>query len=105
MTGKEVRDVKHTAIQLPDEVVLYLQKLTYEANGLKVLHTHALNAGVPREKAQEIQSEFLARFEECELAKEEMWKPYQKDHPNAVWHLDFDTGILDIKERGEDAGR
>ena len=48
-------------IRLSDNLVNYLQALMYETDGLKVLHTHALSAGLPLEKTEEIRRRYLDR--------------------------------------------
>ena len=86
-------------IRLNDDSVNYLQSLMYETDGLKVLHTHALNAGAPQEKVEEIRREYLDKMAEYQLAKEELWAPYDKDYPNARWWLDFQEGVLHIAQK------
>ena len=85
--------------QVPEKVVELLQRLCYEASGLKVLYTHALNAGVAKEKLNGIQREFLERHQEYELAKQEMWSRFSGDYSGAEWRLDFGTGTIHIRER------
>lgn len=90
------------AIAIPEEAVDYLQRLDYEAAGLKVLHTHALSAGVPLEKRMEIRREFQERFEEFQLAKQELQAQFVPERPGARWRLDYADGKLYIEE-GPDA--
>ena len=90
--------VKKQAIRIPESTVDYLQRLDYETAGMKVLHTHALTAGVPLEKRMEIRREFQERFEEFQLAKQELWAQFEKDWPGARWRLDYTSGNLYIEE-------
>lgn len=85
-------------IRLPDETVNYLQRLDYEIGGLQVLHTHALNAGVPLETRMEVRREFQEKFAEYQLAKQEMWAQYRAQYPNCRWWVDFQEGVLHIRE-------
>ena len=85
-------------VQIPVETVSYLQRLDYESAGLRVLHTHALNAGVPLEKLMEMRQEFTERFEEFQPAKQEFWAQYEPDYPGANWRLDYASGNLYIEE-------
>lgn len=80
--------------QLPEETVAYLQMLSYETNGLMVLHTHALNAGTPKEKMEEIRSLFLEKNTEYRLAAQEVVNEYAGGKPVKDWHIDFVEGEL-----------
>ena len=86
-------------IRLGDDLVNYLQALMYETDGLKVLHTHALSAGLPLEKTEEIRRRYLDRYAEYQLAKAELWGPYDREYPNARWWLDFQEGVLHIAQQ------
>lgn len=90
--------VKKLVTVIPEETVNYLQRLDYELSGLKVLHTHALKAGAALEQRMEIRREFTERFEEFQLAKEELWAQFAPDYPGADWHLDYASGKLYIEE-------
>lgn len=90
--------MKTTQIVAEEKVVEYLQRLSYEVDGLRVLHTHALSAGVEKAQRAEIEREFLERYAEYEQAKQELWAPYAAAHPNAAWNLDFATGVLTVQE-------
>lgn len=87
------------AVRLPDEVVNYLQAMDYELGGLQVLHTHALNAGAPEDKVEDIRRRFQDKFAEYQVAKQEMWAQYGKDYPNAHWRVDFQEGVLHIEQQ------
>lgn len=90
---------KVTTISLPDDLVNYLQALDYEVDGLQVLHTHAINAGTPKEIVDRIQKQFLETYQEYQLAKQEMWAEYSKEHPQCKrWWVDFQEGVLNIAE-------
>lgn len=86
-------------VRLPDELVNYLQALDFEVGGLRVLHTHALNAGVSPEKTEELRQRFQERFAEYQLAKQELWAPYDGQYPKARWWGDFREGVLHIAAR------
>lgn len=88
-----------TEIRLSDEVVNYLESLEYEIGGLQVLHTHALNAGTPTEKVDEIRQRFQEKFSEYQIAKQEMWAKYDKAYPNCRWWVDFQEGVLHIAQQ------
>lgn len=88
--------MEEKTIRLPDELVNYLQALEFEVGGLRVLHTHALNAGVSPEKTEEIRRQFQERFAEYRLAKQELWAPYDGQYPQARWWVDFQEGVLHI---------
>lgn len=89
--------LKEIKIRLPDEAVNYLQRLDYEVSGLKVLNTHALNAGVALEKRMEIRREFQERFAEYQMAKNEMWAEFAPRFPQCQrWWVDFQTGELHV---------
>ena len=90
--------MKPVTVQIPVETVSYLQRLDYETTGLRVLHTHALNAGVPLEKRMEIRREFTERFEEFQLAKQDFWAQFESEYPGASWRLDYASGNLYIEE-------
>lgn len=85
-----------TRIHLPDKVVIYLERLDYELGGLQVLHTHALNAGAPAEKVEEIHTRFQEKFAEYQLAKQAIWERFGKDHAGKSWRVDFREGVLHI---------
>lgn len=88
-----------SSIRLPDEVVNYLQALDYEIGGLQVLHTHALNAGVQAEKVEEIQQRFQDKFQEYQLAKQEVFATYGADHRSCKrWWVDFQEGVMHFAE-------
>lgn len=89
--------MQEVTVRLPDELVNYLQVLDYEAAGLQVLHTHALNAGTPAEKAEEIRERFQEKFGEYQLAKQEMWGRFGGNFPNSRWWVDFQEGVLHIE--------
>lgn len=89
--------VTETKIPLAEETVNYLQRLDYELGGLQVLHTHALNAGIQKEKCEEIKREFLETYSEYQLAKNEMWAEYAEQYPNCRWWVDFQTGLLHVE--------
>ena len=91
-------DPNVVTIQLPDELVNYLESLDYEAAGLQVLHTHALNAGVPAEKTAEIQKRFQEAFAEYQMAKREMWARFGRDYPGKRWQVDFQEGVLRVEQ-------
>lgn len=86
-------------IRLADELVNYLQALDFELNGLRVLHTHALNAGVPEEKTEELRRQFQEKFAEYQLAKQELWAPYDGKYSRARWWVDFQEGVLHIAQQ------
>lgn len=86
-------------IKLAGELVNYLQALDYEVGGLQVLHTHALSAGVSPEKTEEIRRQFQEKYAEYQLAKRELWAPYDKDYPGCRWWVDFQEGVLHIARR------
>lgn len=92
-----MQDVK--TVQLADGMVNYLQALSYEADGLKVLHTHALNAGAPQEKTEEIRQRFQEKFAEYRMALDELWAPYKRDYPRCRWWVDFQEGVLHIAQQ------
>lgn len=87
---------KGVEVRLPEETVNYLQRLDYELAGLQVLHTHALNAGVPREKREEIRRAFQEVFAEYQLAKQEMWAGFAARYPRSRWWVEFQEGVLHI---------
>lgn len=89
---------KVTVIPLPEELVNYLQALDYEIGGLQVLHTHALNAGTPEETVKRVRERFLEAYQEYQLAKQELWAPYDKEYPNCRWRVDFQEGVLRVEE-------
>lgn len=91
--------MEETTIKLEDELVNYLQVLDFEIGGLQVLHTHALNAGLPREKVREICRQFQETYAEYQLAKRELWSAYNKDYPNCRWWVDFQEGVLHIAQK------
>ena len=90
--------MESVTVHIPADTVNYLQRLDYETAGLRVLHTHALNAGVPLKKRIEIRREFTERFEEFQLAKQEFWAQYEPKYPGASWRLDYANGNLYIEE-------
>lgn len=91
--------MEDTVIRLADELVNYLQALDFEVGGLQVLHTHALSAGVSPEKTEEIRRRFQEKFAEYQLAKQELWAPYDKKYPRARWRVDFQEGVLHIAQQ------
>lgn len=92
-------EMDELTIRLPEETVNYLQRLEYEIGGLRVLHTHALNAGTALEKRMEIKKEFQERFAEYQLAKNAMWEEYAPKFPRAKrWWVDFQTGLLHVEQ-------
>lgn len=92
MPDQKMRQVEH--VEIPGEVVSYLQALSYEANGLMVLHTHAMNAGTPKEKLEEIQDLFVEKNTEYRLAAQEAVNEYTKGKKLISWHIDFAEGVL-----------
>lgn len=94
-----MQGVKTVDICLPDEVVDYLESLDYEVGGLQVLHTHALNAGTPAEKVEEICQRFQEKFQEYQLAQQELWAQYGGDRHNCRWWVNFKEGVLHIAQQ------
>lgn len=98
-----MQEIEETSMPLPDEIVDYLQALDYEAGGLRVLHTHALNAGVPAGRVEEIRQRFLDKYAEYQAAKQEVWGRYGRGRP-CPWWVDFQSGRLCMREEaGNDA--
>ena len=94
-----MQNVTTAMIRLPDEVADYLQALDYEIGGLQVLHTHALNTGVPEDKVLEIRGRFQEKFQEYQLAKGELFAEYGRDHKNCKrWWVDFQEGVMHFEE-------
>lgn len=85
-------------ISLPAEVVADLERLSYEVNGLKVLHTHALNAGVKQEKVLEIRRAFLEKQTEYRVTAREVASAYGVPS-GSRWHIDFAEGVLTFGEK------
>lgn len=92
--------MKDIAIRIPDETVDYLQRLDFELTGLKVLHTHALNAELPLEKRMEIRRAYQEQFLEFQLAKQELWAQFEQKYQGAHWRLDYGNGLLYIEVNG-----
>lgn len=85
----------YACVRLPDEVVNYLQALDYEIGGLQVLHTHAMNAGVPMKKTRAIRRRFQEKFQEYQLAKQEVFRVYGAEYANCRrWWVDFQEGVM-----------
>lgn len=77
----------------------YLQALDYEIGGLQVLHTHALNAGAPEERAEAVRRRFQEKFQEYQLAKQEVFARYGGEHRGCKrWWLDFQEGVMRFAE-------
>lgn len=91
-----MRQLTTTAIPLPDEMIDYLQALDYEVSGYRVLHTHALNAGVDKEKLDTIQEKFTEKFQEFQIAKQELYATYVKGKECKRWWVDYLEGVLYI---------
>lgn len=87
-----MQELNPSAVRLPDEVVDYLQALDYELAGLQVLHTHALNAGVPAEQAEKLQKRFQEKFQEYQIAKQELAAAFGR--PCKRWWVDFQEGVM-----------
>lgn len=81
-------------ITLPDEIVANLERLSYEVNGLKVLHTHALNAGVEQEKVLEIRRAFLEKQSEYRLMQQAVVTAFSGGKKEVRWSIDFAEGVL-----------
>lgn len=87
------------SVRLPDSVVDYLQSLDYEIGGLQVLHTHALNAGVPEDRAEDIRRRFQEKFQEYQLAKQEAFAAYCGEHRACKrWWVNFQGGVMYFEE-------
>lgn len=84
-------------IRLSDEIVANLERLSYETNGLKVLHTHALEAEVNEDKIAEIRRLFLEKQEEYKLTAQETALACGAPC-GAAWHIDFAEGVLTFGE-------
>lgn len=91
-----MQEMKTSAsVRLPDDVVNYLQAMDYEIGGLKVLHTHALSAGIPMRKTKKIRRRFQKKFQEYQLAKQEVFRVYGKDYADCkLWWVDFQKGVM-----------
>lgn len=87
-------EMNRREIPIPDEVIFELERLSYEANGLKVLHTHALNAELPREKIREIRREFVEKNTEYRLTAQEVANAYGVQ---GAWRIDFLEGVLIVE--------
>lgn len=82
-------------VQLPDDMLCYLQTLDFEIGGLKVLHTHALSAGLPSKKTKKIRKRFQDKFNEYQLAKEMLHQMYGGNYPAAKrWWVNFQEGVM-----------
>lgn len=91
-------ELKTVDIRLPDELVDYLQALDYEVGGLRVLHTHAMNAGAPQEKLEELRWRFQEKFQEYQLAKQELYSTYAAGKQCRRWWVDFQEGVLHLAQ-------
>ena len=92
-----MQELSTRTVRLPDEVVDYLQALDYEIGGLQVLHTHALNAGAPEDKVLELRQRLQEKYQEYQLAKQEVFAAYGKDHRDCSrWWVDFTEGEMQI---------
>lgn len=81
-------------VKLPEEVVNYLQALDYELGGLQVLHTHALDAGLGKEKTREIRELYLEKYAQFQVAKMELALDYGHMAPGKSWWVDYTEGVL-----------
>lgn len=94
---QELKNIR--TIRLPDEVVDYLQSLDYEIGGLQVLHTHAMNAGVPMKRTRKIRRQFQEKFQEYQLAKQEVFRTYGTEYSACKrWWVDFQEGEMHFEE-------
>lgn len=80
-------------IALPAEAVAELERLSFEVNGLKVLHTHALDAELNRDKIKEIRRLFLEKQSEYRLSAQEVANAYGVP-AGTEWRIDFGEGVL-----------
>lgn len=87
-------------IHLDEGTANYIQMLSYNESGLKILHATALKFDVCKDKVDEIYNKFMENHRELELAKAEMISTYAPELSGddlAVWHVDFIKGVLVIE--------
>lgn len=86
-------------VELPGDVVNYLQALDYELGGLQVLHTHALGAGLSEDKTQELREQFQKKYAAFQLAKLEVAEEYRQVINGEPWWVDYVEGVLYVGEK------
>lgn len=87
-------------IKLEDGIADYIQMLSYNESGLKILYATALKFDLPKEKIDDIYNKFMENHRELEIAKSEMIAACAPELVNdelALWHVDFIKGVLVIE--------
>lgn len=89
-------ETKTSILQIPvsESLVDYFEQLDFEIAGLKVLHSHALRTNVPKEKCEKIKQEFLEKYKELNLLRQEVETEYLKDIVFTTWKLIYNRSML-----------
>lgn len=81
-------------IPIPESIIDYFEQLDFEINGLKILHTHALQCNVAEEKCEKIKAEFLEKYNELQILKAEIEKEYLKGINFKSWNIIYNRGMM-----------
>jgi hypothetical protein len=86
-------------INIPEELTIYLQMLAHEVEARKDLLAYMLKLEIPKEKYDIVFNEYIEKYMEYRLAKEEMFNLYIKPlniAENTIWKLNFNTCECEI---------
>lgn len=87
-------------IKIPEDFILYLERLNYEVNSYQSLLTYAINNDLYNTATfEEYNKKYIEAFIEYDLAKEELKANFiPKELNNYIWEVSFVENILYIYE-------
>lgn len=86
-------------IEIPEEMVNYLQRLAYETDARSNLCAFMTRQGIKNEAFNDYHREYIEFYTKYELAKKQMEDDYIKpaiESNNFTWNLDFKTGQVSV---------
>lgn len=86
-------------IQLPEDLVNYIESLSYEVGARKDMLAFMVDRGMMgTEGYEKYHDSYLEFYSKYEIAKRDLEARFVRpNHPNCTWSLDFDTGVLSIE--------
>lgn len=91
--------MKEKSIPIPEEVCTYLQMLSYEADGLRVLCVQAAESGLPEEAQDELAGRYRSAYTAWRMALDELACELapREELESAIYSVDFLRGELKLR--------
>ncbi len=83
-------------IPIPHALVVYLERINYEVDSYQSLLTFAINNNLYNsENFKQYEKEYLEKFTECELLKQEIINKFApKEYQQSPWDIFYQTETL-----------